>query len=94
MPDNKFSNLYHVKLVNNTFDEIPVDIKLSNPDAEFLLIGKSISLPSLSVQESEFMILLPKEKITTTVMPMNVQVYAGGKLVGDIKTTFIGPPKN
>ena len=22
MPDNKFSNLYHVKLVNNTFDEI------------------------------------------------------------------------
>ena len=94
MPENKFSNLYHVKLVNNTFKDIPVEIKLSNPDAQFLLIGKEISLTSLSVQEAEFMILKPKEKITTTVMPMNVQVYASGKLVGDIKTTFIGPQKN
>lgn len=94
MPDNKFSNLYHVKLVNNTFKDVPVEIKLSNPDAEFLLIGKGISLASLSVQEAEFMIILPKEKITTTVVPIIVQVFANGKLAGDIKTTFIGPQKN
>ena len=94
MPDNKFSNLYHVKLVNNTFKDIPVEVKLSNPDAEFRLIGKDIKLTSLSIEESEFMILFPKDKITSTVMQLNVQIYANGRIVGDIKTTFIGPQKN
>jgi cytochrome c oxidase accessory protein FixG len=94
MPDGKISNLYHVKLVNNTFKDIPVEVKINNPDAEFKLIGKEISLPALNVQESEFMILFNKDKIKSTVMQLNIQIYANGKIVNDIKTTFIGPPKN
>ncbi len=94
MPDGKVSNLYHVKLVNNTFKDIPVEVKINNPDAEFKLIGKEISLLSLNVQEAEFMILFDKDKIKTTVMQLNIQIYANGKIVNDIKTTFIGPPKN
>jgi len=94
MPDGKVSNLYHVVLVNNTFKDIPVEVKINNPDAEFKLIGKEISLQALNVQEAEFMILFNKDKIKTTVMQLNIQIYANGKIVNDIKTTFIGPPKN
>jgi cytochrome c oxidase accessory protein FixG len=94
MPDGKISNLYHVVLVNNTFKDIPVEVKINNPDAEFKLIGKEISLPALNVQESEFMILFNKDKIKSTVMQLNIQIYANGKIVNDIKTTFIGPSKN
>lgn len=94
MPDGKISNLYHVKLVNNTFKDIPVEVKINNPDAEFKLIGKEISLQALNVQESEFMILFDKDKIKSTVMQLNIQIYANGKIVNDIKTTFIGPSKN
>jgi cytochrome c oxidase accessory protein FixG len=91
MPDGKVSNLYHVVLVNNTFKDIPVEVKINNPDAEFKLIGKEISLPALNVQEAEFMILFNKDKIKSTVMQLNIQIYANGKIVNDIKTTFIGP---
>jgi len=94
MPDNKISNLYHLKLVNNTFKDIPVEVKLSNPDAEFKLIGNDISLQSLNVREAEFMILFDKDKIKSTIVQLNVQIIANGKIVNDIKTTFIGPPKN
>jgi polyferredoxin len=94
MPDGKISNLYHVKLVNNTFKDIPVEVKINNPDAEFKLIGMDISLPSLDVRDAEFMILFNKDKIKSTVMQLNIQIYANGKIVNDIKTTFIGPPKN
>jgi cytochrome c oxidase accessory protein FixG len=94
MPDGKVSNLYHVVLVNNTFKDIPVEVKINNPDAEFKLIGKEISLPALNVQEAEFMILFNKDKIKSTVMQLNIQIYANGKIVNDIKTTFIGPAKN
>lgn len=91
MPDGKVSNLYHVVLVNNTFKDIPVEVKINNPDAEFKLIGKEISLPALNVQEAEFMILFNKDKIKSAVMQLNIQIYANGKIVNDIKTTFIGP---
>jgi len=94
MPDGKISNLYHVVLVNNTFKDIPVEVKINNPDAEFKLIGKEISLNALNVQEAEFMILFNKDKIKSTVMQLNIQIYANGKIVNDIKTTFIGPAKN
>jgi cytochrome c oxidase accessory protein FixG len=94
MPDGKISNLYHVVLVNNTFKDIPVEVKINNPDAEFKLIGKEISLQSLNVQEAEFMILFNRDKIKSTVMQLNIQIYANGKIVNDIKTTFIGPAKN
>lgn len=94
MPDGKISNLYHVKLVNNTFKDIPVEVKINNSDAEFKLIGKEISLQSLSVQEAEFMILFDKDKIKSTVTQLQIQVFANGKMVNEIKTTFIGPQKN
>ena len=92
--DNKISNLYHIVLVNNTFNDIPVEVKLNNPDAELKIIGKDIVIPSLGVREAEFLVLIPREKIRTTVMTMFVQVYGSGKLVDEIKMTFIGPPKN
>lgn len=94
MPDGKISNLYHVKLVNNTFKDIPVEVKINNSDAEFKLIGKEISLQSLSVQEAEFMVLFDKDKIKSTVTQLQIQVFANGKMVNEIKTTFIGPQKN
>jgi len=91
--DGKVSNLYHIVMVNNTFKDVPVEVKLSNPDAEYKLIGKEISLQPMDILDAEFLVLMPKDKIATTVIPLNVQVYANGKLINETKTTFIGPVK-
>ncbi|MCU0373495.1 MAG: cytochrome c oxidase accessory protein CcoG, partial [Ignavibacteria bacterium] len=69
MPEEKISNLYHLKMVNNTFEDIPVEIKADNPDAEIFLIGKDIVLKSLNVQDAEFMIIMKKDRIKTAVTP-------------------------
>ena len=89
--DNKISNLYMIKLVNNTYKGVPIQIKINNPDAELKIIGKDISLPELSVTESEFLILIPKDKIKTTLIPLTIQVIADGKVLNEIKTNFLGP---
>ncbi len=91
--DGKVSNLYHIVMVNNTFKDVPVEVKLSNPDAEYKLIGKEISLQPMDILDAEFLVLMPKDKIAATVIPLNVQVYANGKLINETKTTFIGPVK-
>ncbi len=91
--ENKISNLYMIKLVNNTYNIVPVQLKINNPDAELKIIGKDISLPELSVTESEFLILFSKDKITTTLIPLKIQVIANGKMINEINTSFIGPNK-
>ena len=93
MPEEKISNLYHLKMVNNTFEDIPVEIKADNPDAEIFLIGKDIVLKSLNVQDAEFMIIMKKDRIKTAVTPVMVRVFANGKILSETKTTFIGPAK-
>lgn len=91
--ENKISNLYMIKLVNNTYNIVPVQLKINNPDAELKIIGKDISLPELSVTESEFLILFSKDKITTTLIPLKIQVIANGKMINEINISFIGPYK-
>lgn len=93
MPDNKISNLYHAVLVNNTFDDMPVEVKTNTPGAEILTVGKDVVIPSLSVHEVEFLVVMSKDDIKTTVVQLNIQVFAGGKLFYETKTTFIGPQK-
>jgi cytochrome c oxidase accessory protein FixG len=91
--ENKISNLYTIKLVNNTYKNVPIQININNPDTEIKIIGKNIFLPELSVTESEFLILIPKDKIKTTLIPLTIRVFADGKFLSEIKTSFLGPGK-
>lgn len=91
--DNKISNLYMIKLVNNTYKDAPIEIKIDNPNAELKIIGHDISLKAISVSETEFLILFPKDKITTTLIPLKIQVLSEGKIIKEIKTSFLGPNK-
>lgn len=91
--ENKVSNLYTVKLVNNTYKKAAIQLKTNNPDAELKIIGKDISLPELSVTESEFLILFSKDKIKTTLVPLKIQVIADGVVINEISTSFLGPNK-
>lgn len=91
--DNKISNLYMIKLINNTYKDVPIEIKIDNPDAELKIIGRDISLKSISVSETEFLILFPKDKIATTLIPLKISVLSEGKVIKEIKTSFIGPNK-
>lgn len=94
LPENKIGNLYSIKIVNNTFDEVPVQLKISNnPDAELKLAGKEIVLTSLSKYEGEVLIIMPKDKIKFTNTQLKIEVYARDKKIEELKTNFLGPSK-
>ncbi|MFI5211957.1 MAG: cytochrome c oxidase accessory protein CcoG [Ignavibacteria bacterium] len=92
-PDNKISNLYSMKLTNKTFDEVFVNIKLENIDGEIKIIGNEIKLQPNDVNETKFLVIMDKSKLTAMNTPLEVGIYKGGTKFGIFMTTFLGPPQ-
>jgi cytochrome c oxidase accessory protein FixG len=89
--NNMISNLYNIRLINKTRKDMPVTLKLESEDGIIKMIGKDITLLKESKTESEFFILIPKEKIKGRKTILFVDVYSGDKKLERVKTTFLGP---
>jgi cytochrome c oxidase accessory protein FixG len=90
-PDNKISNLYTMKLSNKTFHDETVTLKLENIEGEIKVIGGDIKALSGDVTETKFLILLPKEKMTTMNIPLEIGLYKSGERIEMKKINFLGP---
>lgn len=90
-PDNKISNLYSMKLTNKTFDEVPVNIRLENIEGEIKVIGSEIKLQPGEVNETKFLVLLDKSRMTKMNIQLEIGIYKNGEKFEEFKSTFLGP---
>jgi cytochrome c oxidase accessory protein FixG len=89
----KISNLYNIKLVNKTNEDIPVQIRMIDPPGEVKIIGNDILVKKESVGESVFFVILYKSNVTSDKIPLKVGIYSGDKEIDVVKATFVGPGK-
>jgi hypothetical protein len=92
-PDNKISNLYNIKLVNKTNNELPVELRLLSHDGEIQLIGGEINVPGQQIGESVFFIFLDNSNVTAHKMEIELGIYSNGELIEKAESTFIGPER-
>ena len=93
-PNGLVSNVYDLNIVNKTFNQTSVQIKLENPvDGELKLVGKDIVLKSQEIIETKFLVFLDKVMLKKMNTPIEIGVYDGNKLIKKIKTSFLGPMK-
>lgn len=86
------TNLYRIKLVNKTTDNIPLTLRLEEANGQIELLGHpQIQIKAEAQGEGLFFIILPKNSIKTRKTTLHVSLYAGDKKAGSIKTTFLGP---
>jgi hypothetical protein len=91
-PNGKVSNVYDLNIVNKTFNETPVKLKLENPTTgELKLVGKDITLKSQEIIETKFLVMLDKSNLKKMNTPIEIGVYDGDKLIKKVKTSFLGP---
>lgn len=91
-PNGLISNLYDLNIVNKTFKETPVKIKLLQPaEGELKLIGNDIVLKPQQIIEAKFLVLLDKTNLHKMNTPIEIGVYDGDKLIKKVKTSFLGP---
>jgi len=93
--DGSISNLYNFQMINKTSDSLNVEFKMIEPETgSFEIIGgKKPSVSKNSKSEGAVFIKIPKEKLDGGKNKIIVGVYADGKLITKVKTTFFGPMK-
>ncbi len=90
-PDGKVGNLYNIKLVNKTREEIPVTMKLENMKGEIEIVQKDLVVPKESYFQTSFFVRIDRQLIEKRKTPIVLGVYQGDKRIETIKTTFLGP---
>lgn len=90
-PGDKVSNLFSIKLVNKTHDNLPVEMKVENMEGEIQLVGKELTLKGESVTEGTFFILLSKKLIKERKTELKVGLYSNNKKIKTVNTNFLGP---
>ncbi len=92
LPNNKVSNLYNMNIVNKTFKDLHLKLKVTSPQGEIKWIGRDVTeLKHQDIAAGEFFIILNKSDIKTTKTQVTIQIIANSKVVEEVKTNFIGP---
>lgn len=93
--DGTISNLYNYQMINKTADSLSVEFKMLEPEAgTFEIIGgKSPSVGKNNKSEGAVFIKIPKDRLEGGKNKIVIGVYAEGKLITKVKTTFFGPMK-
>ncbi|HTY38436.1 MAG TPA: cytochrome c oxidase accessory protein CcoG [Bacteroidota bacterium] len=92
-PDDYISNLYDVKAVNKTFSPLPLSFRLRSINGTIRVLGDSLVLRSQEANAAKLFVLLKRDQIKSMNTPLDVEVYSGDKLVGVVRSSFLGPVK-
>jgi cytochrome c oxidase accessory protein FixG len=88
---NKISNLYNIKLVNKTHNNMDITLKLQSVTGEIKMVGKdTIHVKKEELGSSAFFIILDKDRLTKRKTKLYVDVYSNGKKIETVSTTFLG----
>jgi cytochrome c oxidase accessory protein FixG len=90
-PNNEVSNLYTIKLVNKTRENLPVDLRLENMDGRVEIMGKSLAVKSEDVSMGQFFVYLSQPNITQRKTKIKIGIYSGDKKIKTVTTSFLGP---
>ena len=90
-PNDKFSNIYDLNIINKTFNPALINLKLKNVEGEIKLLGDELNLKPQEKRDSKFLLILPKSSISKMNTQITISVYSNDKLLKEVKTSFLGP---
>jgi cytochrome c oxidase accessory protein FixG len=83
------TNLFNLKVVNKTYSDLPLEIRLLSPMGKIKTVVPLLSVPAADLLESVFFIEIDKEMIKDQVMPLEIGLYSNGRQLETIRTTFV-----
>lgn len=91
LPDGRIQNLYTIKIVNKTSQDIPITLRLDDSEGELSMIGNQLDVPGQDIAKTSVLIKLPRNEITGANTKVKIGVYSGEERLETVKTVFVGP---
>jgi cytochrome c oxidase accessory protein FixG len=88
---DQIRNLYSLKIINKTFEPMPITLRLKDHPGTITMVGGDISLPAQGLAEQAFFVDIPVSALHSAHEELIISVMAGSKLVEEVKTKFLGP---
>jgi cytochrome c oxidase accessory protein FixG len=88
---DSISNLYNIKVINKTTNDIPLSIQLEGGNGSIQTIGKNyIKVEKEGQGSGSFFVILPNKIITERKTTIQLGLYEGNKKISIISTNFLG----
>jgi len=90
-PGGRISNVYDLKILNKTFGEVDVDVRLLHPAGEVQVMGEALRIGPQGIREGKLLLFLSAESLRVMSTPLSLGIYHDTTLVQEVRTTFLGP---
>lgn len=91
LPNDVYSNIYELKIINKTFDEMEYELRLLAPEGELVPLGIMETVPPQDLAEGRFLIKLPENQLTGLQTELTFGIYVNGEQIETVTSGFIGP---
>lgn len=91
LPDNMYSNIYNLRVLNKTFDEIEYELRLENPAGEIISLGAVENVPPQNSAEGRLLVKLSEQDLTGPQTELTFGVYSNGERIETVTSGFLGP---
>jgi cytochrome c oxidase accessory protein FixG len=85
-------NIFTVKLINKTLEQIKVDFRTEKYHGTFKYIGTdALVIKPEGILEGTFLLKIPRNEIKEAKNKILIGIYNGNEKISDVKTNFYGP---
>lgn len=91
--ETHISNLYNYQIFNKTNQDLPLEFRLKTKNGQIKLVGDSPNALKNQMVNGALFIEMEKNKLNGRKNVMEIEIYANGKLVDEVETSFFGPVK-
>lgn len=88
---DQIRNLYSLKIINKTFEPMPITLALEGHPGKITMVGGDINLPAQGLAEQAFFVDIPVGALHSAHEELTIQVLSGEKVIEEVKTKFLGP---
>ena len=92
-PDGKIGNLYNIKLINKTSDEMNIEFKIEGKNASFDWIGHQNKLQPGEMKNGELFVYVPVEELPSQRNDVKLEIYSNGELKATENLVLLAPNK-
>jgi cytochrome c oxidase accessory protein FixG len=94
--DGYISNMYNIELVNKSFEEVTLDLRIESPAGAVLQkVGEAaITVPGGALEKGVFFVKIHSTSIVAPKTEVTIGVYRSGEKIETLSTKFISPVTN